>query len=291
MLGSIVSVLFMGVIPLLGSQVMGGSGELQKLVIASPMMGTTNARPVEKLLASRRLSASGYILIDRSSGQTVAVRGADRSRPMASLTKLMTALLIVENHAMDEWVKVPDDVFDAAVTMLHLPLGEEFVVGDMLKALLIGSSNEAAITLARFHSGSVDAFVKEMNVRAAELGLKRTYFQNPTGFDEFGHASTPREIGWLAMYVLGKPVIAQRMGERVATIVSKTGETVELRNTHQLLGSDRSVLAGKTGTTDDAKQCLLSLVQIGGREYIAVLLHSSDRYGDMQSILAALARS
>lgn len=291
MLGPILSVLLMGMIPV---------WSMQEPVSAIPPMQVSPpaAASGDNLqYLDQVLSASGAIIVDLQSGQTVYSHHAETSRPMASLTKLMTALIIVENHTMDEVVTVPADITNVIGTKAYLPPREQFTVGDVLSALLIDSANDAAVTLAEFHSGSVDAFVEDMNERALELGLKGTSYQNPTGLDAPVQRSTPQDLAWLAMYNMRYPAIAQRMATPYAEITSLNGKTLELYHTHQLLlvpeggstdGSKTEVVAGKTGTTDAAGECLLSIVEAGGRKYIAVLLHSQDRYVDMRQMLARL---
>jgi D-alanyl-D-alanine carboxypeptidase (penicillin-binding protein 5/6) len=207
---------------------------------------------------------------------------------MASLTKLMTALLIVENHALDEWVRVPGDLGELNGNIAHLPTGHEFTVGDLLSALLTASANDAAETLARFHSGSVEAFVAEMNARAEVLGLKRTHYANVAGFDDPDQWSSPRDVAWLALFAFRHPPIAQRLSQRGAQIRSRQGVMLSLTHTHAFLHASTPVVAGKTGTTNGAGQCLLSFVEAGGRQYLVVLLNSQARYVDLRVVLDAL---
>lgn len=237
-----------------------------------------------------RLTASGVIIVDLNSGQTVYRRNDMIARPMASLTKLMTALIIVENHSLDERVTVPRNVGDVVGTTAKLPAGEQFTVGDLLSALLIMSANDAAFTLAQFHSGSTEAFAEAMNTRAQELGLSATSYKNPSGLDAPSQESSPRDLAWLAMFVMRNTAIAERLGTPLGEIRTISGKTITLVHTHQLLREEtsREVVAGKTGTTDAAGQCLLSIVDVHGRKYIAVLLHSKDRYADMRQILTML---
>lgn len=237
-----------------------------------------------------RLTASGVIIVDLDSGQTVYERNIAVPRPMASLTKLMTALLIVENHNLNEVVTVPRNVQEVIGTKAWLPPGEQFTVADLLSALLIMSANDAAITLAQFHSGSTEEFVAAMNERAAELGLKDTNYQNPSGLDATVQHSSPRDLAWLAMFVMKVDAISQRLSTPFGQISSLSGKTIMLAHTHQLVrdAEPSGVLAGKTGTTDAAGQCLLSIVEAGGRRYITVLLHSKDRYADMRAVLSIL---
>lgn len=208
---------------------------------------------------------------------------------MASLTKLMTALVIVENHALGEKVRIPDDIEDVEGNAVHLPAGDTFTVGDLLSALLIKSSNDAAVALARFHSGSEAEFAKEMNARAQVLGLRDTHYDNASGLDSRRQISTPRDVALLGTFVMRIPAIAERMATPTDTITSQEGRSMSLMHTNNLIhGSQSSVIAGKTGTTDGAGQCLLSIVEEAGRRYVVVLLRSANRYGDMSRILPVL---
>lgn len=282
MYGPLLSVLLVGMVPVWGMET-DAPLFTRDISVAPPMIQASLGE------LDSRLTASGAIIVDLESGQTLFRRNIGVSRPMASLTKLMTALLIVENHSLDEVVTVPKDIDDVVGNVANLPAGEQFTVGDLLSALLIMSANDAAVTLAEFHSGSLEEFADEMNDRAKALGLKDTIYQNPTGLDEAMQLSSPRDLAWLAMFVMKIPDIAQRMSTPEATITTLTGRTIALTHTHQLmLEDDREILAGKTGTTDAAGQCLLSIVEAHGRRYITVLLHSKDRYADMRQVMKTL---
>jgi len=285
MYGPILSVLLMGMVPVWG---LHDAAPLlaQEIRVAPP--ASTRAESFGPL--DDRLTASGVIIVDLDSGQTVYDRNVAIPRPMASLTKLMTALIIVENHSLDEVVTVPLEVEDVIGTKAWLPPGEQFTVADLLSALLIMSANDAAITLAQYHSGSVEKFVTVMNERAAELGLKDTTYMNPSGLDAPSQRSSPRDLAWLAMFVMRMEPVAERLGTPSDQISALSGKTITLIHTHQLVrdADPSSVLAGKTGTTDAAGQCLLSIVEAGGRRYITVLLHSKDRYADMRAVLSML---
>lgn len=286
MLRALLSILLLGTLP----PPMSGSP------LSSVVPSIDVAPPAIQMELSARLSASGVVVIDAQSGQRVFGRQYDIPRPMASLTKLMTAIIIVENHQLSEIVRVPQGIAPMQSTV-RLPAGEQFTVGDLLSAMLISSSNDAAATLALFHSGSIEAFAGEMNGRASVLGLHATKFENPVGLDDPEQRSTPQDLAWLTMAVLRHPSIQRRLGMRGAIIESLQGSTVNLSHTHALMHTARKeegdlspvVLAGKTGTTNGAGQCLMSVVEEGHRRYIVVLLDSLQRYRDMNAILAALA--
>ncbi|OGJ56557.1 hypothetical protein A3D88_03150 [Candidatus Peribacteria bacterium RIFCSPHIGHO2_02_FULL_52_16] len=287
MIPSVLSVLLMGMLPVLGLSV-PDLPTLSGLSIAAP--SPLLARSVGEMKIDKRFSASGIIVTDFDSGQVLYERSATQRRPLASLTKLMTAVLIIEQHPdLTAWVTIPPSVEEMNGNTVSLKPGQEFTVGDLLSALLISSANDAAETLAVFHSGSAKEFVIAMNRRAAELGLKNTSFANPVGLDDTDQWSTPKDVSWLARYAFRFPVIADRLGTSTKIIRSRTGEAIGLSHTHALLHADPRVVAGKTGTTDGAGQCLMSVVHEGDRTYLVVLLGSLQRYKDLTNILDALS--
>jgi serine-type D-Ala-D-Ala carboxypeptidase (penicillin-binding protein 5/6) len=286
MYGPIFSVLLMGMVPLWGLGAESGVSP-GPMFIAPPASQTMGELPV--LTIPGRLSASGVLVMDLDSGQTLYQRSAGVQRPMASLTKLMTALLIVERHDLGEIVTIPAVSAKVPGSSAHLPPGDKITVGDLLSALLIASANDAAVTLARFDSGTDEAFVAKMNARAKELGLRDTVYVNPTGLDERGQVSSPRDIAWLSMFVWRFPEIQKRMSMRGSEFSTLAGARLSVTHTHALLHAEGSeIVAGKTGTTDGAGQCLLSVVAHDNRRYLVVLLSSDDRYADMKRILAVL---
>ncbi|MFH1443764.1 MAG: serine hydrolase [Candidatus Peregrinibacteria bacterium] len=281
-MSSVLSALLLGLFPVT-ADIPPPSPPLASLV------GVSIAPPAERILIGRRLSASGVIVVDLASGQTVYGSQADIERPMASLTKLMTALLIVENHDLQEWVTIPKDIVDTPGSVAYLSTGEQFTVGDLLSALLIASANDAAVTLARFHSGSTEMFAKEMNARATSLGLTGTQYANASGMDDPRQWSTPRDIARLTMFIQKEAEIRKRLALKGTVIRSKSGKEIPLTHTHALLRARNPLVEeGKTGTTNAAGQCLVSVVGKNGHEYVVVLLRSQKRYDDMQAILLSL---
>jgi len=278
MVRSVLAALLLGMLPM-PSVIQDSPTVLSQLTIAPP---------ATSLALNEHLSASGVIIVDVNGGQMLYGKQSDFRRPMASLTKLMTALIIVENHAMNEWVTIPRGAGEIEGNKAYLPTGEQFTVGDLLSALLIGSANDAGYALAIFHSGSISDFVGEMNKRTQTLGLKDTHYANPVGLDSSQQWSTPRDLAWLATFVMRTPEIYERLSRSGQRIWSRSGYEISLSHTHALMHADTPVIAGKTGTTLSAKQCLLSLVEIEEKEMLVVLMHSSQRYVDMKIILDAI---
>lgn len=286
MYGHLLSVLLMGTVPAWGNDVpMPPASSL--LSVARPAFGGTSS--VSLQTEGERISASGAIVMDLESGQVLFERSADVQRPMASLTKLMTALLIVERHpGLTDMVTISQGAQEVGGSALILPAGERFSVKDLLSAMLIASNNEAAQTLALYDAGKISTFAQRMNDRAKILGMLHTNYQNPIGFDGASQTSTPRDLAWLASYVLRNAEIEKRMSTAQTAILSAEGNSYPLSHTHQMLHEDSGVIAGKTGTTDAAGQCLLSIVERGDRRYVVILLHSRDRYRDMRLLESVL---
>ncbi len=283
MVTAVLSVLMMGMIPAWElPETAAVPTDHLSIALPAPSKGSTLLAGIGK-----GMTASGVLVVDLQSAQQLYGRSVDKRRSVGSLAKLMTAVLIVEKHSLDEVVAVPK----AATTLdgdHYLTAGDHFTVGDLLSALLISSSNDAAYALAAFDSGTIPAFAEKMNQRARALGLQDTSFQNPIGFDDKDQWSTPRDVAWLAAFALRFPEIRARMSMSDAKIESNEGRTVALSHTHALLHKHTAVVAGKTGTTLGAGECLVSVVQEHGREYLVVLLNSAARYVDMQVVLRAL---
>lgn len=262
-------------------------GEAIKLITITP------PQELHRLRVTEQFSASGAIVMDVDSGRTIFAYAADVRRPVGSLAKLMTAIVILEEHDMSEVVVVPSSAREVQGSVARLLPGERYTVADLVSALLIGSANDAAHTLAVYHSGNIAAFADAMNQRAEILGLKRTHFENPIGFDSQKQYSTPRELAWLSMYALKNDIIKSTTSKRSATIRDRSGEhTITIHSTNRLLSSHPSIFSGlKTGTTDAAGQCLISLVNEKQKQYLFVVLKSSDRYADTLQLLHSLSEN
>ncbi len=239
---------------------------------------------VSSVSVGTSLSASGVIVVDMLTGQELFGRRADEPRPVGSLAKLMTAIIILEEHDLHDLVTIPRSVENVEGNRAGLRPGDRFTVRDLLAATLVASANDAAHALAVEHSDSTQLFAEEMNKRAVALGLTKTHFTNPIGFDHPDQVSTPRELAWLSMYALKNDVIRSFAGRRGARIVDQSGE-----NTNKLLSSHPTRFFGlKTGTTDAAGECLISLTYSEGRPYLFVVLKSADRYQDTLHLFESL---
>ncbi|MCB0113679.1 MAG: D-alanyl-D-alanine carboxypeptidase, partial [Caldilineaceae bacterium] len=205
--------------------------------------------------------------------------------PPASLTKLMTALIIFEEgNLLDQVTMIGADLIGGA--NMGAQAGETYTVEQLLWGLLVPSANEAAMALARHHSGQVFVFVQRMNLRAQELGLAHTNFVNPEGFDEDGHRASARDLLAVTQELWQYPLFREIVGSSTVTLGGRA-----LRSTNELLGVDPEVDGVKTGTTDEAGQCLIVSVDRGGHQFYIAIMNSQDRFADARVIKAQIEQS
>jgi serine-type D-Ala-D-Ala carboxypeptidase (penicillin-binding protein 5/6) len=224
--------------------------------------------------AAPRVSAESYILVDPASGVPLAARAPDRVLPMASTTKIMTALVVLESADLDDVYTVPRDSAVGGSTG-SLVAGERLTVRDLLTALLVASGNDSAVTLAEGVAGTQAAFVARMNRRARELGLTETHFANPHGLDAPGHHSSVRDLVRLAEVAMRNPVFREIVANRRATIPGPGGVgTRSFESENELLDIDPAVDGVKTGMTDGAGFAQVAHTDGGPRTpelYLAVI--------------------
>lgn len=278
------SVLFLGLLPPAAAapENIVPLPSIELLSISSPSPLTSFKVPA--------VSASGVLLLDALSGEKIFGRNDEMARPMGSLTKIMTAIVILENHDPEERVMIPK-MPHVEGSAIYIKEGQIFSIKDLLKGLLIQSANDAAYALAIIDSKTPEAFVAKMNERAAQLGLKDTHFKNPAGFDAEGQYSSPRDLAWLSSALLRKPLLKKIVNLTSTTIVSSDGTEFPLINTNELLKAKENVEGVKTGTTVAAGECLITLFHLKDRSYLLVLLGSNARYQDASRVMQALTAS
>jgi D-alanyl-D-alanine carboxypeptidase (penicillin-binding protein 5/6) len=205
------------------------------------------------------VAAPAYIVLDPATGETLAQRAADRELPMASTTKIMTALIVLEHADLDDEFTVPEEAVEIGGSTAHLEEGERLSVRDLLTGLLVASGNDAAITLADGVAGSQSAFVAMMNTRAKELGLTHTHYANPHGLDAPGHHSTVRDLVTLARVAMRNPLFRELVSSRRASIPGPNGiGRRQLESENELLDIDPEADGIKTGMTDGAGYALVA---------------------------------
>lgn len=227
------------------------------------------------------VTATAFIVYDMAHDRAVLTRAAATPLAPASLTKLMTALLVFERADLDATVTIEarDLVGDAS---MGLAAGEEVTVTDLLWGLLVPSGNDAAMALARHVGGSAGAFVELMNARAAELGLSHSHFVNPHGLDALGHVSSAADLLVITQKLWSYPLFRAMVG---TASITQAGHV--LVNTNEWLTTFAGVTGVKTGTTDAAGECLIASVERDGRTVLLVVMGSEDRYQDAERLYAA----
>jgi D-alanyl-D-alanine carboxypeptidase (penicillin-binding protein 5/6) len=230
--------------------------------------------------------AAAYLV--KVDGREVWSRNADAPLPPASLTKMMTALLVLERADLRSVVTVSREASRETGTRLGLAPGDRMTVLELLAAALIGSANDACHVLADHVAGSETNFVALMNARAREMGLSGTRFANACGHDAPGMRSTPRDLAHLAETAMGNPVFAKMAGLEDGWIsTAGAGKKFPLENKNLLIGRYRGAVGVKTGFTGSAGKCLVALAERGGKRVLLVLLNAPDRWWKAEEILDA----
>jgi len=237
-----------------------------------------DALPEVSMKAGVLASEDGRVLWSRDTGER---------RAMASLTKVMTAIIALENSEPDEVVTVPASAKTVGESTSFLVPGEKLSMSDLLRALLVKSGNDAAVTVAVHVAGSEKAFVKMMNEKAAELGLDDTRFENSHGLDERGHRSSAGDLGVLGRYAMQNPDF-RRIVRRKSVVIRHEGGRQRLENTNLMLWNYDGANGVKTGWTSDAGYSLIASAERGGIELYAVVLGTASeqaRFADARELL------
>ncbi len=236
------------------------------------------------------IEAGAALLADPRTGQVLFAKDQRTTRPIASITKLMTALLARRDLPLHATVTVdPDAVFDrhafGATSVLGLRPGERISVENLLYGLLLGSANDAAVALAIAAHGSETAFVRHMNAEARRLGMTDTHFASASGLDDDGY-STPRDLLRLARVVNADRVLRTITATKVHRMPAPTGPDRVIQNRNALLWLYAGAVGTKTGTTAGAGACVIATARRHGRELVAIVLHAPDEpFSDAAALL------
>jgi len=242
------------------------------------------------------LSAKAAILVDVGTGQVLYERDADVRREPASLTKLMTGLLAVEAGDLDRTVTVSKAAAETGEASAHLEAGDRLKLRDLLTAALLPSANDASVAIAEAVDGSAPAFVRRMNARAAELGLRETHFENPHGLPGPQHISSARDLAAIAREALRHEEFRSLVRLEKAKLSysrpkAKGPQTREVLSTNRLLRHEHpehwDLADGvKTGYTKAAGRCLCASATEGGWQLLAVVLGCTDCWADGRTLLS-----
>ena len=258
------------------------------LVLLTLLVGLLPIRPAVAQSEVPEIVGGAAILVDCFNGQILYEKEAYKRMYPASTTKILTAIIALENNQLSETVKVPREACLVGGSSIGLQEGELISLRDLMYALLLNSGNDAATAIAVHVGGSVSGFVEMMNQKAIELSAFSSNFKNPHGLSDEEHYTTAYDLYLIADYAMKHPVFR----EIVATDISEIQRThpeaqTKLANSNKLLSRHSEVIGVKTGYTDMAGQCLVSAAIKQERELIAVVLASEGQliYDDSMALL------
>lgn len=224
-----------------------------------------------------QLSAASAILMDADSGEVLYEKDAARRMRIASTTKIMTALVVLEHARLTDTITVTGDHMVEGSSM-YLKPGEVVTVEELLYGLMLCSGNDAALALADC-CGGLETFVAAMNDKAAALGMTDTSFANPNGLDDENHYSTARDMAVLAAYAAQDPTFRRICSTRTATVGGRT-----MTNHNKLLSQVEGCIGMKTGYTRAAGRTLVSCAEREGRRLVAVTLCDGNDWADHKAL-------
>ena len=234
------------------------------------------------------LTADAAVLMDVVSGQVFLSKNPDKRRSPASLTKIMTAVVALENGRMEDVVKISKKAASVYVgSVIDLKVGEQLTLENLLTAALVCSANDSTVAIAEHVAGNGDNFLALMNARALSIGAINTNFENTNGYTLPKHYSTAYDLALITRYALGKEEFNRFISIKETTVNWEgKNRKIEIRNTNRLLREEVPGIDGvKTGSTPRAGDCLIASATRNGKRLIAVVLHSKNRYTDAVKML------
>jgi D-alanyl-D-alanine carboxypeptidase (penicillin-binding protein 5/6) len=231
--------------------------------------GTSNC----KIEASAETEGKAECVMELSSGKILHDKNGQEKLPMASTTKIMTALIIIENCDLDEEITVPNEAVGIEGSSIYLKKGEKISVKDLVYGLMLRSGNDCAHALAIHYSGNIESFVAKMNERAKELGIENTKFANPSGLPNENHYTTASDLCKLACAAMKNETF-----KKVVSTKNYNGEYRSFANKNKMLYRLDGANGIKTGYTIKAGRCLVSSAERNGMDVVCVVLNCPDMY-------------
>lgn len=260
-----------------------GAGTMKRALLLLATSALACLLAVAATAAPPPVRAEAYVVANGATGEVLATLDERERLPIASITKLMTALVTLDRVGLDELVTVTGRAAAVGESTINLRPGERVAVRDLLQAALIQSANDAANALAVHVAGTVPEFVALMNAHARELGLDDTHFVNPDGLDAPGHVSSARDVTKLARVAMRKPFIRETV-----QLVDTTAAGRSLHTWNDLLSTFPHLLGVKTGHTDGAGWSQVAAARSGGVTIYATLLGGETREGRNEDLASLL---
>ncbi len=266
------------------------SAALAAVMLLLPM--TAAARPLEEG-QPMTLTSPAAILAEASTGTIIFEKNADEKREVASITKLMTALLVLEaldrgDVQLTDSVQVSQNAAAMKGAQALLDANATYSLEDLLRTTIMASANDSAVALAEYLCGSEEAFVARMNARAQELGMTNTVYVNCTGYPQEGQYTTARDVCTLCCEVAKHPAYTTYSSVWIDTLTHPGGRVTDLTNTNRLVRFYDGCDGFKTGSTDAAKYCLAATAQKNGMRLVAIVLGtpvSQTRFDEARAML------
>ncbi len=261
--------------------------QIQKAAVSALAESNPNFLPIRDWgIDDPEIKAKAALIFDLEKDRILYQRNINQVLPIASLTKLMTALVVLENIDIDEEAVISENAIAGYGDRGGLALDEKITIRNLLYILLMESSNDAAIALAEFTEEKIKRnFTDLMNEKAKELGLKNTYFIDPSGYDP-GNVSTVNDISQLVEYSFNQPLIWQILKTPTIEVFSADRKIRHiLINTDKLLNRLPNVIGGKTGYTEEAQGCLVLVIQEDQGRLISVVLGAEERFLETERLI------
>lgn len=234
--------------------------------------------PVQ-IFAQPGVSAQCFVLVESETGTVLLEGNADSRMLIASTTKIMTALVVIENCDLEEVLSVKQEYTLVEGSSMYLKPGERLTVESVLYGLMLSSGNDAAVALACHTAGSVEAFAQLMNKKAKELGMTNSSFKNPHGLDADGHYSTAKDMAILTVEAMHNPEFAEIVSTKTINVAGRS-----LTNHNKLLWKYDGALGVKTGYTKSAGRSLVSCAERDGMQLVCVTLNAPDDWDDHSAL-------
>lgn len=224
-----------------------------------------------KITQEPKINSRAAVVIDRKTKTILYGKNEMSKRAMASTTKIMTAMVVIQNTNLDNIVEISKKAAATGGSVLKVKAGDKITVRDLLYGLLLRSGNDTAVALAEYVGGSIEGFSKLMNQNAENLGVSNTHFVTPHGLDHAEHYTTAYELAIITDYALKNEVFTQIVGTKTHTI-TVNGISRTINNTNELLGNLNGVYGVKTGFTNGAGRCLVTSAKRGDMDVICVVI-------------------
>lgn len=253
--------------------------------------GPIRPLPVRITTDTPALNTAAAIALDKDTATVLYAKNADIKRPIASITKLITALVILSRHNPADPITIPTlPTYPKEAETIGLIPGDTFALSDILEAALVPSANDAADALAIYDAGSVTKFAARMNAKMAEWGIEDTRFMSASGLQDDGNYASATSLAKIANLAMNNPTLATIVKYTSITISNSAGRTYNLSSTNELLASGR-FYGIKTGYTLAAGECFVGLTRVNGHEVITVVLGADSRFGATNTLINWIGHS